>query len=88
MIKQDFLCVHFVCTKGLFLFGEAFSEETLLVRIRNYKIVCILLIVFVIVSGMCFEGIKTDSTFACAPIKEPNVYSISFDIVFRDGVFF
>ncbi len=47
-------------------------------RIKNYKILCFFLILFVICSGICFESIKTDSIFACAPIETSNVQSISF----------
>lgn len=41
-----------------------------LVHFKNQKIVCIFLVIFMFLSGMCFENIKTDSPLAYAPIEK------------------
>lgn len=37
---------------------------------RNHKLICFILAFFVLAAGMCFENVKTDSSFACPSRKK------------------
>ncbi|MBO5030877.1 MAG: hypothetical protein J6C19_09175 [Lachnospiraceae bacterium] len=44
--------------------------------IRNYKIIYLLLVVFVLISGMCFEKIRTDSSLLHASMDKASSYLV------------
>lgn len=50
-------------------------------RIKNYKILCFILVIFIVLSGMCIENIEADSSFAYAPMEETNSYIMTDDAV-------
>lgn len=53
---------------------------------RKYKqIVCYILIIFMIVSGMCVKNVKADSVLSCATEHQNNANIDSQDVAICDG---
>ncbi|MBD5089595.1 MAG: hypothetical protein HDT30_12455 [Clostridiales bacterium] len=50
-------------------------------RIKNCKILCFILVIFIVLSGMCIENIEADYSFAYAPMEETNSYIMTDDAV-------
>lgn len=56
------------------LIAESFNVDKFINILHKYKIFCFVLAVFLSVSGMCFEKIKTDSLFAYVSMEETSSY--------------
>ena len=53
-------------------------------RMKNYRIISLLLVIFVVLSGMCFEDTTADSYFAYASMENSNFNFISNETEISD----
>ncbi|MBQ4531442.1 MAG: hypothetical protein IJA36_12675 [Lachnospiraceae bacterium] len=54
-------------------------------HIRKKKLVCFMLMIFVFLSGMYFENVKTDFSVVCASNETTNSYIMSYDAVIMEA---
>lgn len=57
-----------------FILPDKEQEEKNMVRTKNKKIICYILVISALISGMCFENVEMDSLFACARLKKAASY--------------
>lgn len=62
-------------------------EEKNMVRRKNKRIICYILVISALISGMRFENVEMDSLFACAHLKKATSYIKSCVEVMCDGEF-
>lgn len=53
-------------------------------RNKNQGLICIILVILVFLAGMCFEDVKTHSSFACGKIQD-DAQLCATDFSIRDG---
>lgn len=53
-------------------------------RKKRNELLCVLITLFVFISGMYFEDLKVDSIFVCAATEASNSYMLSVDPVVTD----
>lgn len=54
-------------------------------RSRNHGLICIILAIMVSLAGMCFEDVKTHSSFAYEQIQEENAHIRAWDLKVWDN---
>ena len=55
------------------------------VRKKGIKLICVLIILSIFISGLHFGKFKVDSIFVCAPAETANSYISSVDAIITEG---